>query len=352
MDRDRIVVGVDTHTATHCAASLDGAGRLLGVAQFTANASGYRRLVCWARTFGQVRAVGVEGTGAYGAGLARYLIEHEVRVLEVPRPDRRLRRARGKSDPVDAEAAARAVLSGLATSPPKIATGPIEAIRALRVARIGALKAKTAATNTLRSMIVTAPEVLRAQLPVGGLPNKIIDACLALRPNRGVLSDPVQATKLALRSIARRAHDLREEIRQLDRQLAQLLALAAPRTSRVFAMGLDTTSALLVAIGDNPERLRSEAAFARMCGVAPIPASSGKTIRHRLHRGGNRQANRALHIGVIVRMRYCPRTQAYVARRTAEGLTKPEIIRCLKRYLAREIFQTLRADYQRLAYAP
>jgi len=239
MDRDRIVVGVDTHTATHCAASLDGAGRLLGVAQFTANASGYRR---------------------------------------------RLRRARGKSDPIDAEAAARAVLSGLATSPPKIATGPIEAIRALRVARIGALKAKTAATNTLRSMIVTAPEVLRAQLPVGGLPNKIIDACLALRPNHGVLSDPVQATKLALRSIARRAHDLREEIRQL----AQLLALAAPRTSRVFAMGLDTTSALLVAIGDNPERLRSEAAFARMCGVAPIPASSGKTIRHRLHRGGNR----------------------------------------------------------------
>lgn len=344
-----IVVGVDTHTATHCAAVVDKQGCLLGCHQFAASTNGYRQLLGWARGFGRVEAVGVEGTGAYGAGLARYLIAERVVVLEVPRPDRRLRRNRGKSDPVDAEAAARAVLAGNATVPPKIGDGPIEAIRTLRVARIGAIKAKTAATNTLRAMVVTAPEPLRAQLPSAGLPNKIINACLRLRPDLDRLEDPTQATKAALRSVAIRAKALREEVQLLDRQLARLVAACAPATSGTFAMGLDTTSALLVAIGDNPDRLRSESALARLCGVAPIPASSGKTNRHRLHRGGDRSANRALHIAVVVRMRYCPRTRAYVARRSAEGLSKPEIIRCLKRYLARELFQTLRTDYAGLA---
>jgi transposase len=173
-----------------------------------------------------------------------------------------------------------------------------------------------------------------------------------LRPDLAQLHDPVQATKAALRTVAGRAKGLREEIQVLDRQLERLVAEVAPETRATFAMGVDTTSALLVAIGDNPDRLRSEAAFSRLCGVAPIPASSGKTNgRHRLHRGGDRSANRALHIAVIVRMRYCERTRAYVARRTAEGLSKPEIIRCLKRYLAREIFQALREDYEALAAA-
>ncbi len=241
------------------------------------------------------------------------------------------------------------MLAGTATIVPKRADGPVEAVRALRVARLGAIKAKTAATNTLRSMIISAPEPLRSRLPCSGLPNKIIDACVRLRPDGDRLEDPTQATKAALRSIAHRAQALRSEIRELDLQICALLAARAPSTLGIFAIGPDTTAALLVAIGDNPDRLRSEAAFARLCGVAPIPASSGKIVRHRLHRGGDRSANRALHIAVVVRMRYCPRTQAYVKRRVAQGRSKQEIIRCLKRYLAREIFRSLRADYAALS---
>jgi transposase len=344
----QIIGGVDTHAANHCAAAIDTTGRLLGIVEFPATDAGYTRLTRWLRSHGQLSSVGVEGTGAYGAGLARHLRREQVTVLEVPRPDRRLRRNHGKSDPIDAEAAARAVLGGTATVIPKRADGPVEAIRMLRVARLGAVKAKTAATNTLRSMLITAPEPLRALLPAAGLPNKIIDACARLRPDTDHLDDPTQATKAALRSIALRARALRDEIKTLDTQIRVLVAATAPTTLAVFAMGPDTAAALLVTAGDNPDRLRSERAFAHLCGVAPIPASSGKTTRHRLHRGGDRSANRALHIAVIVRMRYCAKTRAYVARRSAEGLTKPEIIRCLKRYLAREIYRTLRADYTTL----
>lgn len=295
-----------------------------------------------------MHAVGVEGTGAYGAGLARHLRVENVTVVEAPRPDRRMRRNHGKSDPIDAEAAARAVLSGTATVIPKRADGPVEAIRALRVARLGAVKAKTAATNTLRGILITSPEPLRAQLPAAGLPNKLIDACARLRPDHDHLEDPTQAIKAALRSIAQRARSLRDEIKVLDAQIHTLVSVTAPATLAVFAMGPDTAAAILVTLGDNPDRLRSERAFAHLCGVAPIPASSGKTNRHRLHRGGDRSANRALHIAVIVRMRYCAKTRDYVARRTAQGLSKPEIIRCLKRYLAREIYRTIRADYTAL----
>jgi len=343
-----IIGGVDTHAATHCAAAIDTTGRLHGVAEFPATDAGYKRLVAWLRSHGELQAVGVEGTGAYGAGLARHLRVEHVTVIEAPRPDRRLRRNHGKSDSIDAEAAARAVLAGTATVIPKRADGPVEAIRALRVARLGAVKAKTAATNTLRGVLITAPEPLRAQLPSSGLPNKVIEACARLRPDTDHLADPTQATKAALRSIAQRARALREEIKTLDAQIQALLAVTAPATLEVFAIGPDTAAALLITVGDNPDRLRSERAFAHLCGVAPIPASSGKTNRHRLHRGGDRSANRALHIAVIVRMRYCPKTRAYVARRTTEGLSKPEIIRCLKRYLAREIYRALRADYTAL----
>jgi transposase len=347
-----IIGGVDTHAASHCAAAIDTTGRLHGVAEFPASNTGYIRLVAWLRSHGELQAVGVEGTGAYGAGLARHLRSEQITVIEAPRPDRRLRRNHGKSDSIDAEAAARAVLAGTATVVPKRADGPVEAIRALRIARLGAIKAKTAATNTLRGILITAPEPLRAQLPSGGSPNKIIDACARLRPDPDRLDDPTQATKAALRSIAHRARVLRDEIKVLDAQIHALLAATAPATLAVFAIGPDTAAALLVTVGDNPDRLRSERAFAHLCGVAPIPASSGKTNRHRLHRGGNRSANRALHIAVIVRMRYCPKTRTYVARRTADGLSKPEIIRCLKRYLAREIYRTLRADYTALSDAP
>lgn len=344
-----VIGGVDTHAAMHCAAALDVQGRLLGNAQFRATEDGYRDLIGWLRSHGTVQSVGVEGTGAYGAGLARVLHANDVEVLEVPRPDRRLRRQHGKSDPIDAEAAARAVLAGTATVVPKLGTGPIEAVRALRIARQGAIKACTAATNSLKALVVTAPADLRRELEALST-RQLVITCSRFRPAPDRLADATQGVKTALRSIARRADHLHSEAKDLERQLDMLTKQVAPATTAVFALGPDTAAALLVSIGDNPDRLRSERAFAHLAGVAPIPASSGKTNRHRLHRGGDRSANRALHIAVIVRMRYCHKTRAYVARRTADGLSKPEIIRCLKRYLAREVFIALRSDI--LAMAP
>jgi transposase len=281
---------------------------VVGSREFAATRTGYESLLTWMRSLGDLRSVGIEGTGSYGAGLARHLLDRDVEVLEVPRPDRRLRRQLGKSDPVDAEAAARAVLSGSRLTASKVADGPMESIRMLRVARSGALKARTAATNSLRSLVVTAPEALRMRLRGLGL-----------------------------------------ETSSLERELARLAAHAAPNTMALFGLGPDTAGALLVSIGDNPDRLRSESAFARLAGVAPIPASSGQTRRHRLHRGGNRAANSALHVAVVVRLRYCSRTRAYADRRRAEGLSMSEIIRCLKRYLAREVFVALRSDYALMA---
>jgi transposase len=339
-----VIGGVDTHTATHHAVVIDTIGARLADREFPATASGYEALRRWMSSYGRVIRVGVEGTGAYGAGLARHLHQAGITVIEVPRPDRRLRRSVGKSDLIDAEAAARAVLAGTAVVVPKLAHGPVEAIRVLRVARDGALKAKTAATNALKAVVVTAPEPLRGQLR--GLSRvQLVASCRRLRPEAERLADPVQATKAALRSMAERAHDLEVEARALGDQLSRLTSVVAPATSRIFGLGPDTAGALLAAVGDNPDRLRSEAAFARLAGVAPIPASSGKTNRHRLHRGGDRSANKALHIAVVVRLRYCARTRAYAKRRTAAGMSMPEIIRCLKRYLAREVFHALRTDF-------
>lgn len=343
-----IIGGVDTHTATHHAAVIDLNGRLIGDAEFRATPAGYAAMLTWMRGKGTLTQVGVEGTGAYGAGLARHLHDQGVEVLEVPRPDRRVRRQRGKSAPIDAEAAARTVLAGNASGAPKLADGPIEAIRMLRVARNGAVKARTAARNTLRSMLITAPEPLRSQLRTLSAAQLVATAA-RLRPDPSNLADPVQAAKHALRSIALRVQHLNAEIQSLRTQLDELTQASAPAASAVFGLGPDTVAALLIAVGDNPDRLRSEAAFAHLCGVAPIPASSGKTHRHRLHRGGDRAGNSALHIAAVVRLRYDPRSRAYADRRTAEGMSTPEIIRCQKRYLAREVFRALRSDYAQLS---
>ncbi len=240
---------------------------------------------------------------------------------------------------MDAEAAARSVQAGTAVGLPKAQDGRVEMLRVLRVARQSALKARTQAANQFHALVVTAPEPLRAQLRTESLAQGITRA-VAFRCGTAPAT-PLVATKLALQSLARRHQQLRAEIEALDAQLAPLVARAAPQLLTVKGVGTETAATLLVAAGDNPDRLRSEAAFARLCGVAPIPASSGNTTRHRLHRGGNRDANRALYLLAVGRMGWDPRTQAYVARRTAEGRSKPEIIRCLKRYLARELYQVL-----------
>lgn len=338
--------GVDTHRDTHHAAVVDQLGRELGDAEFPATPAGYRRLLRWMRTFGTLTRVGVEGTGAYGAALARYLRQSGLVLVEVNRPDRTARRSKGKSDPIDAYAAAKAALSGAAGVNPKTHDGLVEAIRAVRVTRRGAVKARTQAMNQLRALLVTAPEDLREQLRHLSAP-ALIEACARLRPG-AVGADlpscnaPVLAgTKAALRRVARRHQQLQAEIGEHDADLAALLAAAAPQLLELPGVGPEVAGQLLTTVGDNPERLRSEAAFAHLCGAAPIPASSGQTRRHRLNRGGDRAANCALYMVVLSRLRHDPRTQAYAERRSKEGLSRREIMRCLKRYVAREIYQVL-----------
>jgi transposase len=335
----RITGGVDTHKDTHHAAVVLMNGRRLADAQFPATAAGYRALLAWMRGFGRLHAVGVEGTGSYGAALARYLTGRQVRVIEVDRPDRRQRRAKGKSDPLDAYAAADAVLSGRAKTVPKAGDGITESIRALHTVRSGAIKSRTACMNELHALLITAPAQLREQL-VGHKGAKLIRACSGLRPT-GELADPAQATRYALRRLAGRWHDLDTEITDLDTRLTVLVKQARPDLLTIKGVGVETAAQLLSTCGDNPDRLYSEAAFASVCGVSPVPASSGRTTRHRLNRGGDRQANRALYIIAVSRMAHDTRTRTYVARRTAEGLSKKEIIRCLKRYIARELYKLL-----------
>jgi transposase len=335
----RVTVGVDTHKDLHVAAARDQLGRRLGTTMAPATSAGYSALLAWAQALGEVQAWGVEGTGSYGAGLARFLVAHRQRVLEVNRPDRAARRRRGKSDPVDADAAARTVQAGEATGVPKAQDGVVEMARALRVARQTAVKARTQAINAIKGLLVTAPDELREQL-AGLAPSRLIRAAAALDP--GGLATPTAATMLALGGLARRYQHLDAEITLLTGKLDQLTATAARKLRELLGVGPDSAAALLITAGDNPERLRSEAAFAALCGSSPVEASSGKTRRHRLNQGGDRQANAALHRIVIVRLRWHQPTRDYLARRTAEGKSKKEIIRCLKRYVAREVFAALR----------
>ena len=304
----------------------------------------------WARGLGQVAAFGVEGTGCYGAGLARFLGAQGQVVVEVNRPDRQARRRRGKSDPVDAEAAARAVLAGQATAIPKTGDSMVEMVRCLRVARATAMKARTQAANALRALLVTAPVELREQLRDLD-PSKLAATAARLRP--GAIVTPTAATKLALRTVAERQLALTAELTTLDAELDRLTARAAPALRELCGVGAEVAGALLVTAGDDPARLRSDAAFSMLCGASPIEASSGKTVRHRRNRGGDRQANTALYRIVVVRLRWHEPTRKYMARRTTQGLSKKEIIRCLKRYVAREVFAALmKTSPNGLAQAP
>jgi transposase len=341
----RVTVGVDTHTDQHVGVALDQFGRRLGTRSVPTTPAGFVTLLAWAGGFGVIERIGIEGTGSYGAGLARWLGARGLTVVEVEHPhrhDRQARRRRGKSDPLDAEAAARAVQAGTVTGQPKAGDGQVEMIRTLRLARRSAMKARTQAANQLHALVVTAPDDLRARLRSLTM-TELITLVAAFRPVRTgtALGTPLAAAKLALKGLAIRYRQLSAEIDALDRHLEQLVSTVAPQLLAVKGVGTDIAGALLVAAGDNPERLRSEAAFASLCGVAPIPASSGKTSRHRLSRGGDRDANRALYLLAVGRMGWDPATRAYVTRRTADGLSKPEIIRCLKRYLAREIYRLL-----------
>jgi transposase len=339
-DRHAITGGVDTHAGVHVAAALDSVGGLLGVREFPATPGGYARLLGWLGGFGTVGLVGIEGTGSYGAGLARHVSAAGVRVVEVDRSDRQGRRRQGKSDPLDAVSAARAALSGRACGEPKGRDGAVEAIRTLMVAKRSARSERTQTINQARALVLTGPDDIRTRFATHTAADLVAELA-ALRPRPGDASG--YATRVALRELGRRAQFLDAQLGRLDELIVPLVAARAPGLLALYGVGADTAALLLIAAGDHPQRLRSEAAWAHLCGVAPIPASSGKVTRWRLNPGGNREANHALWRIVITRMSSHPATRAYVARRAKEGLSKKEIIRCLKRYVAREIYRHLRA---------
>lgn len=333
--------GVDTHRDTHTAAAVDPAGRVLGSAQFPTTPAGYTALLDWLTSLGSLRLVGIEGTGVYGAGLARHLHTAGIAMVEIDRPDRKTRRWQGKSDPVDAEAAARAALAAHRTGTPKHRDGQVEALRNLRVARRSAVDQRADVQRQLKALLVTACEPLRSQLRRLST-RQMVATCATARPDPARVGEPATATRLAMRALARRHHQLTTEIGELDQLITPLVTAINPALLAVNGVGPDVAGQLLTTIGDNPNRMHSEAAFAMLCGVAPLPASSGKTNRHRLNRGGDRHANNALWRIVTCRLRWDPRTRTYLQRRTKEGMSKPEIIRCLKRYIARELFPLLR----------
>ena len=337
---DHVTGGVDTHADVHVAAAVCSTShRLLGTASFDTTPAGYVKLLAWLVSFGLLDAVGIEGTGTYGAGLARFLAAEGVPLIEVDRPDRAARRLQGKSDPVDAEAAARAVLSGRATGTPKTRTGLVEAIRTHQVVYRSAVKYRTAAANQFHALTLTAPDAIRTDLqPLTA--NQRFERARRWRDRDG--DDVVtRATRQALRELAGRIQLLAEQAERMEAELEVLTERAAPALRDVLGVGVHTAAQLLVTAGDNPQRIRSEAAFAHLCGVAPIRASSGKTNRHRINQHGDRAGNNALWRIAFSRLSSDPRTKTYVARRTAEGLSKRDIMRCLKRYIVREIYRAI-----------
>ena len=319
--------------------ALDSIGGLLGVESFATTPDSYRELLSWLGAFGEVGLVGIEGTGSYGAGLSRHLQAAGIRIVEVDRANRQDRRRQGKSDPLDAVSAARAAQSGRATGMSKGHDGAVEAIRALMVAKRSAKSERIQTINQARALVLTGPDDLRTQLARLSA-SEFVARAAALRPRQGDLVG--YATRMAVRELGRRVEFLDDQLERLDELIVPVVRIHAPVLLTIFGVGPDTAALLLIAAGDQPERLRSEAAWAHLCGVAPIPASSGKVNRHRLNRGGDRQANHALWRIVITRMSSDLPTRHYVERRLKEGKSKMEIIRCLKRYVAREVYPHLR----------
>lgn len=336
-----VTVGVDTHKDIHVAVALDQLGRILDKVEIRTTSAGYAELLAWASEFGTIDKVGIEGTGSHGAGLCRWLRARGVLVVEVDRPDRRLRRNKGKSDPIDAESAARKVLSGEATAIPKARDGNVEMIRILRLTRRSAVDAQGQASNQMHALITTAPDQLRAQLRDLTTRKRVAKAA-RFRPDRQ--ADPILATtKLALKKLARRFLELDAEIKDLSRRLDHLVAATAPALVARRGIGTHTAAALLVCAGDNPERLRSEASFAALTGTSPLQASSGPRIKHRLNRGGDRDANAALHMIAVNRLAngHEP-SRAYVRKRTGGNKADLDTLRRIKRYIAREVFPLLK----------
>ena len=341
--RAEVIVGVDTHKDVHVAAVVTVLGGVQGRGCFPTTTAGYQQLLAWARGFGPLRRAGVEGTSSYGAALTRHLRAAGVQVIEVNAPDKTTRRRRGKTDAVDAEAAAHAVLSGRATAAAKAGDGPVEMVRLFKLAKTSATKSRAQAINQLKAVLVRADPALREAL--SGLSNhKLIRSCAAL--DTDTPTDATAAAAYTLRLLAHRIQQLTDEIDRLNDRITAAITAHTPKLLDRYGVGPDTAAALLVAAGDNPDRLHNEASFAALCGVSPVEASSGKTQRRRLNRGGDRQANSALYTIVLARLRWDSRTRDYLDRRITQGKTRREAIRCLKRYVARELYQAITSPRQ------
>lgn len=337
-----VVVGVDTHKHIHVAAVMDSVAGILDTLTIPTDTPGFAKLTAWAHTYGQILVFGIEGTGSYGAGLTSYLRRQGHRVVEAGRPDRRLRRMNGKSDTLDAENAARAALAGMATATPKTADGTVEMLRQLKVVHGTAVKDRSAAMITLKAMLVHADDQLRAST------NKMTQIKLArhlsrLRPSD--LTTVAGTLRYSLRALAGRWLFLDAQIKEIESKINALVTEYRPALLEQFGIGADTAAEILIVVGNNPERIKSEAAFAKLAGISPIPTGSGQTSgRHRINHGGHRQLNAAIYRTVIVRMQHHEPTKAYVTRRTAEGKSKRDIIRCLKRYVIREVYHLVKAQ--------
>lgn len=335
--RRQVVGGVDTHKDLHVAAVVDEQDRLLETRSFATTRQGYRQMLAWMCSFGDLQRVGVESTGSYGAGLLRFMQQAGITVLEVTTPDTQDRRRRGKNDDLDAQNAAHAAFARKRTVTPKSRDGMIEALRVLTACRKTAVTARRIALQMMQNTIVCAPDALRDQLR-RMTRMQLVRTLAAWRPDLTAYREVEAAYRIGLKSLARRYLELHDEIGDLDAMIAAIVDELAPNLIARNSIGHSGAAQLLLTAGGNPDRMRSEASFAALCGVSPVPASSGKTIRHRLNRGGDRAANSALHIIAIGRLRTDSKTREYVARRVAEGHSKLDAIRALKRYLAREVF--------------
>lgn len=328
-----VILGVDTHKDVHVAAVLTITGMLLATHSFATTSAGYRALLEWAHRFGQVNAAGIECTGSYGSTLMKYLHTQRVLVFEVNQPDRALRRKAGKTDAIDAEAAARAVLAGRSLSTPKDGIGASENLRQMRLVKSSAVKARTTAINQLKGLVVGSEPGLRDELRAVTT-KALVRACAIMLPNT--------VEKMLMAELAHRIIYLTSELSNLETVMTEMVTACAPELLKQFGVGYDSAAALLIAVGDNPERMKNQASFAALCGVSPVEFSSGKTTKRRLNRGGNRQANAALYRIVLTRLRWDTTTQEYLKTRTEKGKSKRDVIRCLKRYIAREIFTIIK----------
>jgi len=338
-----VVAGVDTHKSTHHAAVLTLTGTVLADAEFPTTGAGYQALLDWVGSYGVIDRIGVELTGSYGAGLTRHLAASGIEVAEVNTTDKATRARRGKDDRIDAIAAGQKVLAGMATATPKDTTGVIESIRMLAMVRDLAVRNRTQAFNQIKDLRITAPAGLREA--IAGLSLKALaKEATRFRPDLARMVEPEQAAKLVLKRLGDRIGALTTEINAAEKELGALVAATAPTLISRPQIGVHTAAQFLVSAAANIDRFPDDAAFARLCGAAPVPVSSGKTHRMRLHRGGDRQANKALHMIIVGRMKNHPETLAYVERRLAEGLSKNDIKRALKRFLARQVFNDLKTD--------